>query len=291
MHEIRGQAHVKRALEIAAAGAHNILLVGTPGAGKAELARTLPSLLPTTSPPYPLREPPSSMNKTPLVGEPDIPGEFTLVQSGVLFLKDLDTFDLSLLTDLSQAVEAHLIPTPLQKAEMLLPPQWILVATIKPCPCGKSFDPGRACLCSADEIARYRQPLKELVRTCFAIEIEVPLINKAILGQYSAESSATIRQRVETAREIQQRRYVETTHLRVNADLRALDDVEHYCLMVFPGHDLLKSALRQLQLTPLEVLRLQAVARTIADLDGSPVIAGKHLAEAIRYLSGFIRDE
>jgi len=291
MREIRGQWHVKRALEVAAAGSYNILLIGPNGAGKAQLTRTLPSLLPTTSLPYPLREPLSSIEKKAFIGEPTIPGELTLAHRGVLFLKDLDAFDLSVLTSLTQTVETHGISIPLQEGSVVLPAQFILVATVKPCPCGFFGDPGRSCLCSAEEIALYRQPLKEIIRTCFAIEIEVPLIGDENLGNYSEEGSATIRQRVEAAREIQHRRYAETTHLRVNADLRAASDVERHCKKVSTAEDLLKSALRQLHLTPLEVLRVQTVARTIADLDGSALIAGKHFAEAIRYLSGFVRDK
>ena len=292
MHEIRGQWHVKRALEVAATGAHNILLVGPPGAGRAQLARTLRSLLPATPLPYPLREPPASISKKAFVGGPTMPGELTLAHNGVLFLKDLDVFDLSLLTSLTQAVETHVISFPCEDGSVLLPAKFILVATVKPCPCGFSGDSEGSCLCSVEEVAQYRQCLKEVVRTCFAIEIEVPLIGEDILSQRSEESSATIRQRVEAAREIQRRRYARgLPHLQVNADLRSADEVQHYCPMVSTGHDLLKTALRQLHLTPLEVLRVQAVARTVADLDSSPTITGKHLAEAIRYLSGFIRDE
>jgi magnesium chelatase family protein len=291
MCDIREQWHVKRALEVAAAGGHNILLVGPPGAGKAQLARTLVSLLPTTGLPYPLREPPSHIGKQAFVGEPSVLGELTLAHGGVLFLRDLDTFDLSLLAHLSQTIEKRVICVPLQEGCVISSAQFILVATVKPCPCGQSLDPVSTCLCSVEEIAQYRQRLKEVVRTCFAIEIEVPVIRKYCLIKHAEERSATIRQRVEMAREIQRKRYAQTMHLRVNAHLRSVDEVQQSCQMAEPAENLLKSAHRQLHLTPLEALRLQAVARTIADLADSPIITGKHFAEAIRYLSGLIHDE
>lgn len=287
--KIRGQAHVKRALEVSAAGQHNILLVGPPGAGKALLARTLPSLLPTTSLPYPFREPPSDIGKNAFLGDPVLPGELTLAHGGVLFLKDLDTFDLSLLTSLVQTVETHALSVSLQEGYALLPAQFILEATIKPCPCGFSNDPARECICSAEEIARYRQPLKEIVRTCFAIEIEVPLLVPEILSIYPEESAGEIRQRVEAARTMQWRRYAEEPHLQVNADLESVDEVQRYCQIDSAGEQLLESALRQLHLTALQMLRLQTVARTIGDLAGSPTITARHLAEAIQYLSRFVR--
>jgi len=286
--EIRGQAHVKRALEVAAAGGHNILLVGPPGAGKAMLARTLPSLLPIASVPYPFREPDPSISQNAFVGEPTVPGELTLAHGGVLFLKDLDTFDLSYLTSLVQAVETHVVSIPFGEDCVVLPAKFILVATIKPCPCGFLGDAAMTCRCSLDEIARYRQRYQEIVRTCFAIEIEVPRIEE-ILGKHAEESSASMRQRIEAAREIQQRRYAGETHLCLNADLRSADEVQCYCQIDSPGEELLRGTLRQLHLTPLQVLRVQGVARTIADLAESPVIAARSLAEAIQYLSSFVR--
>jgi magnesium chelatase family protein len=289
MQEVRGQAHVKRALEIAAAGGHNILLVGSPGAGRTMLARTLPSLLPATSLPYPFREPPSSIEQDAFIGAPSIPGESTLAHGGVLFLKEFDTFDLSLLTSLAQAVETHTVSIPFEETSVVFPAKFILTATIKPCPCGFLGDTVIPCRCSTEEIALYRQRYQEIIRTCFAIEIEVPCIGEEILRKHTEESSASVRQRVEVAREIQQRRYAEETHLWVNADLRSADEVQHYCQIDSSGEELLEGALRQLHLTPLEVLRVQGVARTIADLAESPVIAARYLAEAIQYLSRFMR--
>jgi len=287
--QIRGQAHVKRVLEVSAAGQHNILLVGPPGSGKALLARTLPSLLPTASLPHPFREPPSAIERSAFLGDATHPGEPTLAYEGVLFLRDLDTFDLSLLTSLAQTVETHAISVPLQEEYALLPAQFILVATIKPCPCGFSSDPAKECLCSAEEIARYRQPLKEIVRTCFALEVEVPLLVPEILSIYPEERAGEIRQRVEAARAIQHKRYVEEPRLQVNADLGSVDEVQRYCQIDSAGEQLLESALQQLHLTALQMLRLQTVARTIADLAGSPTITARHLAEAIQYLSRFVR--
>ncbi len=287
--EIRGQTHVKRTLEVAAAGRHNILLVGPPGAGKALLARTVPSLLPTPSLPYPLREPPSNMSRNALIGDQTMPGELTLAHGGVLLLKDLDTFDLSFLSLLVRTVETQVISLPSQEGELVLPAQFLLIATVKPCPCGFWGDPVRVCLCSVEEIIRYRWRIREVVRTCFDIEIEVPLIGEEMPSSAPGESSAQIRQRVEVAREIQRERYAGATHLWVNADLGSADEVQQYCPLGVQGEQLLKAALRQLQLSPRQVLRVQAVARTIADLDESSAIQAYHLAEAIQYVSRFIR--
>jgi magnesium chelatase family protein len=286
--EIRGQWHVKRVLEVAAAGGHNALLVGPSGAGKAQLARTLRSLLPTTATPSPLREPASTIGEKAFVGEATLPGELTLAHTGILLLKDLDTFDLALIAHLCSAVETHAVYIPGQEECIVLPAQFLLVATTKPCPCGFLCDPERACLCSKEELTQYRQHIKEVVHTCFALEIEVPLIGEDLLKNRPEENSATVRQRVEIARKIQHRRYAKTTHLRVNADLRKASEIEHYCPMFAPAQDLVKSTQKQLHLTPLQVLRLPVVARTIADLDDEDIIAGKHMAEAILYLSHFL---
>ena len=291
MQEIRGHSQVKRALEVAAAGGHPILLVGPVGAGKALLARTMPSLLPTTALPSLFREPSSCISWNDLVGDPTVAGTLSLTQGGVLFLKDLDTFDLPFLTSLAQATKTQVVSIPLQEGSVTLPAHFLLVATMKPCPCGWAGDPARTCRCSAEELVSYKQRFKEVLRSCFALQMDVPRLGEEILSHIPEESSATIRQRVEAARAIQHRRYTQTAHRQLNADLRLVDEIQQYCQLDDAGEKLLKAALRQLHLTPLHVLRVQAVARTIADLAGSPLIAVHHLAEALHYLSRLVRDD
>lgn len=291
MQEIRGHNQVKRALEVAAAGGHPILLVGPAGSGKALLARTLPSLLPTTALPSLFREPYSSISWNELVGDPTVPETLSFTQGSVLFLKDLNTFDLQLLTSLAQAVETQMVSIPLQEGSVVLPAHFLLVATMKPCPCGYAGDLARSCRCTAQELVSYRQRFKEVLRSCFVVKMEVGLLGEEILSHIPEESSATIRQRVEAARAIQHRRYAQTTHLRINADLRSVDEIQQYCPLDDAGEKLLRAALRQLPLTPLHVLRVQAVARTIADIAGSPLITVHHLAEALHYLSRLVRDD
>lgn len=289
IHAIPGQWHVKRVLEIAAAGGHNLLLVGPPGAGKAELARTLPSLLPIPPLSSPILEPACSIEKGRL--EQAILAELTLARSGVLFLKDLENFDLSVLKSLSQMVQTQVRLFPLGETAVVLPAAFLLVASVKPCPCGFLCDARGRCLCSKEEVRQYRERLKEVVHACFALQIEVPLVEGEVVSSWPEDNAAMIRQRVGAARLIQQRRYAARTGLKVNADLKDPHDVEQYCQMVMPAGDLLKSMQKQLHLIPLQVLRVQAVARTIADLDDDSLIGGKYMAEAIAYLPRFIRDE
>src|SRR5713226_6863098 len=238
MQEIRGHNQVKRALEVAAAGGHPILLVGPAGAGKALLARTLPSLLPTTALSSPYREPSSNISWNDLVGDPTVAGTLSLAQGGVLFLKELDTFDLPLLTSLAQAVETQVVSIPLQEGSVTLSAHFLLIATMKPCPCGLAGDPARSCRCSAEELISYRQRFKEVLRSCFALKMEVRLLGEEILSHIPEESSATIRQRVEAARAIQHRRYAQTTHLRINADLRSVNEIQQYCQLDDAGEKL-----------------------------------------------------
>ena len=289
MQEIRGQAHVKRAMEVGAAGGHNLLLIGPPGAGKALLARTLPSLLPQTSVPYPFRAPHFSIGAAAFGGEPSMPGELTLAHGGILFLEDLDAFDLSLLPLLRQAFETHTVALHQRGESMLFPANFILVATLKPCPCGYYGDLTRECQCATEAIAQHYQRIRDAVEACFDIQVEVPPVGEDLLSKRAEESSARIRQRVEKAREKQRYRYTQAPSLCVNADLGPISEVQRYCEIELPGEKLLRAALQQLHLTPWQFLRIQRVARTIADLADSAPIAAQHIAEAIQYRSRFVR--
>jgi magnesium chelatase family protein len=294
VYDIVGQYHVKRALEVAAAGRHNILLVSPPDVGEAELARTLPSLLPILSVSHPILEPACSIEKKDL--EQALLAHVTVAQGGVLFFKDLDTFDPSVLSSLSRTVRTQVRLVPGSEAEGVFPAALLVVATVKPCPCGYCFDPGGRC--SLEAIASFRQRLKDVVHTCFDVEINVAPEAQArrpdVAKLFPEDRSADIRARVEAAYRMQQRRYTGLAHLRRNADLRDSDEVGRFCQMSSLARDLLSTVQQQLCLTPLQVLRLPVVARTIADLDGLTLIGGlggKHMAEAILYLSRFIRDE
>ncbi len=287
MGEVRGQAHVKRALEVAAAGGHHILLSGPPQAGKTLLARTLPSILPATAVPYPFRAPEATLPATPFVGEATAPGELTLAHGGVLFLKNFHAFAPEHLAALRCAVEAQTVALRNGDEYLLFPAKFLLVATTLPCPCGFFNDPIRECTCSSDTIFLHQQHIKESSDTCFDLHIEVPRVQEDMLNRYTEERSAQIQSRVEQARIRQQRRYANAPHLWVNADLGPVDEVQHVCQMDAQAERLLKAAIQQLHLAPQSILRLQKVARTIADLAESELISANHLAEAIQYRPRF----
>jgi magnesium chelatase family protein len=289
MQGIRGQESVKRALEVAAAGGHNILLVGPPGAGKRVLAQTFLSLLPETADPRPFRAPPTSIDLDAFVGRsnPLMPGELTLAHEGLLVLENLSAFALSHMQALQRAVEQQIV-APQGAGYAFFPARFVLAATVEPCPCGFFNDPIRECRCTAEEIAHYQRRIREGVTSCFDLQIEVPYVREEdLLSKRQGENSQSIRQRVEAARRIQQRRFVET-RFSVNSDLGSLDEVQQYChLSDAAAEKLLKSAHRQLHLSARQLLRIQRVARSIADLAQSDALTTSHIAEAIQYRQKF----
>ena len=286
MQEIRGQDHAKRALEVAAAGGHNILLVGPPGAGKTLLVQAFPSILPHTPIPYPFRSPSSSIERTAFLGEMPFPGELTLAHGGVLFLKELASFDQSWLSAVERAVATHMVAV---NEMVMYPAQFLLIATMKPCLCGFYTDPIRECTCSAETILSYYRSLQEAVGGCFDLHSEVPIIVEDVMKLPQGESSLAIRQRVEAARVMQRERYAQVGQLWVNADLQSLDVVQQYCKVDASAEKLLNAARQQLHLTPFHILQTLRIARTIADLAEAEVIAANHLAEAIPYRLHFGR--
>lgn len=283
---IRGQEHVKRAMEVAAAGEHAIRLVGPPGAGKRLLARTFPSILPAGPLLYPFRAPDAGIALAAFQGASGVPGEVTLAHHGMHLLEELATFPPEHLRVVQQAIEARVVHSQ-DNDSLTFPTHFLLIATMQPCPCGYDGDPVRECTCNAEEIIAFQQRITEFVTSCFAIHIEVPHVDsRNLMSRRPGESSAAIRQRVEAARERQRQRYAATSFM-VNDDLSSLDNVQRYCVTDAPAEKLLHAAQQQLHLTPREVLSVLKVARTIADLAETEIIAASHLAEAIAYRPRF----
>ena len=292
--EVRGHEQVRRALEVAAAGKHNLLLVGPPRTGKSFLARTLASLVlspASAEARAPFRAPPTPLSRPALVGsvDPFTLGELTLAHGGILLLEHLSTLNLSQLGNVQQAVEQHVV-FPQGANHGLLPAHFLLVATIEPCPCGFYGDPLRECQCTTQDIVTYQRQLRSVVEACFDLHVEVPFMQaNELLHKRSGENSAQVRLRVEAARERQRQRFG-STHFVVNSDLRTPGEIEQYCPCENASAEkLLRAAVQQLHLSAGETLRLQRVARSIADLAQAEALSASHLAEAIQYRSRFMR--
>jgi len=306
--EVMGQEHVKRALEIAAAGGHNLIMIGPPGSGKTMLAKRLSTILPPitfqeaieTSKIFsvvgmmekdqalvtrrPFRSPHHTISDAGLIGGGHIPrpGEVSLAHHGVLFLDELPEFKKHVLEVLRQPLEDLKVTISRATTTLTYPASFMLVAAMNPCPCGYLADPKHTCRCTHHQIHRYRSKISGPLLDRIDIHVEVPAVPYQDLMQESyAEPSKNIRQRVSGAREIQSKRFARAK-IYCNAKMSSRH-IKTHCRIDGSSRRLLESAIDKLGLSARAFNRVLKIARTIADLDGSPDVQVDHISEAIQY--------
>jgi len=311
--EVKGQEHVKRSLEVAAAGGHNLLMIGPPGAGKTLLARALPAILPAMTidesldvtriysisdllpsdlpliRTRPFRAPHHTISHAGLVGGGNWPhpGEVSLAHRGVLFLDELPEFGKHVLEVLRQPLEDKQVTISRARGSLTFPANFQLVAAMNPCPCGYYGDPQKPCTCSQASITIYQKRISGPLLDRIDMHVQVPRVDYDKLSdQRYGEPSSAIQQRVESAREIQRQRFSlggeAAAGVLCNADMRNAD-IRKYCRLDEACQNLMRAAMQQMHLSARAYHRLLKLARSIADLAGAEQVGSTHLAEALQY--------